>query len=83
MLQESIKRPKAALASSSVCERECLYGHLESEQRKDGGMRGIACGVGSGGGSVPVVCAHPDPYRVVLKNTGASVRNTGTRGDIY
>ena len=47
MQQESIKRPKAALASSSVCERECLYGHLESEQRKDGGMRGVVCGAGS------------------------------------
>ena len=27
------------------------------------------------------MCAYPDPYRVVLKNTGASIRNAGTRGD--
>ena len=47
------------------------------------GACGALCGVGSQGGSVPAVCAHPDPYRVVLKNTGASVRNTGTRGDFY
>ena len=47
MQQGSINRPKAALASSSVCERECLYGHLWLEQGMDGGTRGIVCSAGS------------------------------------